>query len=159
MNLKRTTSDDPDFRILVAQLDEYLADVDGDDHAYYAQFNGIDKISHAVVAFEGDDAAGCGAFKPHSDGVAEIKRMYVRPEFRGRKIGSLVLSELERWASEEGFTACILETGHQQVAAVRLYQNSGYEIIPNYDQYAGVDNSVCMRKGIAVQKRAEVQTP
>ena len=154
MKLKRTNSDDPDFRGLVNQLDEYLADVDGDDHSYYAQFNGLDTIANVVVAYDGEEAVGCGAFKPYTNEIAEIKRMFVRPEFRGRQIGSLVLEELERWAREAGFTACILETGHKQVAAVRLYQNSGYDVIPNYDQYAGVDGSVCMRKEIAVGQKA-----
>jgi GNAT superfamily N-acetyltransferase len=72
--------------------------------------------------------------------------MYVAPDQRGKRIGAQILSELECWASELGFAATILETGHRQVAAVTLYRNSGYEVIPNYDQYAGVENSVCMKK-------------
>ena len=148
MILKRTDSDDPDFRCLVAQLDEYLAEVDGDEHAYYAQFNGIDKIANVVVAYEGAEPVGCGAFKPYSDTVAEIKRMFVHPEHRGKQIGRLILSDLESWAGESGFSGCILETGHRQAAAVRLYQNCGYTLIPNYDQYAGVESSVCMKKQI-----------
>ena len=156
MELKRTNSDDPDFRSLVNRLDEYLAEVDGDDHSYYAQFNGLEEIANVVVAYEGDEAVGCGAFKLYSNKVAEIKRMFVRPEFRGKQIGSSVLEELERWAREAAFSACILETGHKQVAAVKLYQNSGYDVIPNYDQYAGVDGSICMRKEIALERKAGV---
>ena len=156
MKLNRTSSADPDFIQLVVELDTYLADVDGDEHAYYAQFNGIDKIANVVVAYEGDEAVGCGAFKPYSDSVAEIKRMFTRPEHRGKKIGALVLDELESWASELGYEECILETGHKQKAAVRLYQNSGYAVIPNYDQYAGVDNSICMKKSIAIRREAAV---
>jgi GNAT superfamily N-acetyltransferase len=156
MKLKRTDSDDPGFRGLVNQLDEYLAEVDGDDHSYYAQFNGLDKIDSVIVAYDGDEAVGCGAFKPYTNEIAEIKRMFVRPESRGRQIGSVVLAELERWARENGFTACILETGHKQAAAVRLYQNSGYNVIPNYDQYAALDSSICMRKDIALEQKTGV---
>ena len=158
MILKRTNSDDPDFRRLVDQLDEYLADVDGEEHSYYAQFNGLDKIANVVVGYEGKEAVGCGAFKSYMNEIAEIKRMFVRPAFRGRRIGSAVLAELESWACETGFTSCILETGHKQAAAVRLYQNCGYRVIPNYDQYAGVDNSLCMRKEIALERKAEIRT-
>jgi GNAT superfamily N-acetyltransferase len=156
MILKRTDSDDPDFRRLVAELDEYLAEIDGDEHAYYAQFNGIDKIANVVVAYEGDQAVGCGAFKPYSDMVAEIKRMFVHPEHRGKHIGRLILSDLEAWAGKTGFYECILETGHRQAAAVRLYQNCGYTVIPNYDQYAGVESSVCMKKQIVSHQTAEI---
>ncbi len=156
MKLKRTTSDDPDFRRLVAELDAYLAEVDGDEHGYYAQFNSIDKIPNIVVAYDGDAPVGCGAFKGYSETVAEIKRMFVKPEHRGKRIGALILGELESWAGELGFTETILETGHRQRAAVCLYQDSGYKLIPNYDQYAGIENSLCMKKDISLGEEAKV---
>ena len=148
MKLKRTDSTDPDFVSLVRELDEYLAEIDGADHSYYAQFNGLDKIPNVVVAYDDELAVGCGAFKPYSESIAEIKRMFTRPEYRGRRIGAHVLNELENWAAELGYHECILETGHKQQPAVRLYGKSGYTVIPNYDQYAGVESSVCMKKSI-----------
>ena len=75
--------------------------------------------------------------------------MFVLPERRGNGIAGSVLTELESWAGELDFSECILETGWKQPEAVRLYQKSGYEIIPNYGQYAGVENSVCMRKSMS----------
>ena len=74
--------------------------------------------------------------------------MYVRETERGRGIAGKILAELETWAKELGFSECVLETGLKQPEAVALYQKSGYEIIPNYGQYAGIENSVCMRKDI-----------
>ena len=68
------------------------------------------------------------------------------PEERGKGIAPRILSELERWASELGATSCCLETGMKQPEAIALYTKSGYEHIPNYGQYAGVENSVCFRK-------------
>jgi putative acetyltransferase len=156
MKIVRTDSDSVDFRSLVKDLDEYLAEVDGDDHAYYAQFNGLDKIHNVVVAYDGAEPVGCGAFKPYSETTAEVKRMFVRPGHRGRRIGVMVLEELERWASEVGYSSCILETGHRQTAAVKLYQRAGYEVIPNYDQYAEVEGSVCMKKQITRETGAGV---
>ncbi|HKP69876.1 MAG TPA: GNAT family N-acetyltransferase, partial [Pyrinomonadaceae bacterium] len=135
------------------ELDKYLADVDGDEHSYYAQFNGLDKIANVVVAYDDDELVGCGAFKRYSAAIVEIKRMFTKPEHRGKKIGALILTELESWANELGYSESILETGHKQKAAVRLYQNSGYSVIPNYDQYAGVENSVCMKKSIATRQQ------
>jgi GNAT superfamily N-acetyltransferase len=72
--------------------------------------------------------------------------MYVKPEFRGQRIAQDILSELEVWATAFGFTICILETGYQQPEAIRLYERCGYVRIPNYGQYIGIDNSLCMQK-------------
>ncbi len=144
--LLRTDSRNHDFQLLVRLLDADLALRDGADHAYYAQFNKIDMIQHAVVAYLEQQAVGCGAFKPFAENSVEIKRMYVRPEWRGQGIAQQVLAELETWAREIGKTHCVLETGQKQPEAIRLYQHSGYERIPNYGQYIGIENSVCMQK-------------
>lgn len=146
--IRRTDSSDPDFRELVALLDAELAERDGDEHPFYAQFNKIDLIRHAVVATVDGEAVGCGAYKPYEGGIVEIKRMFVRPRGRGKEIAVAVLDELERWAREEGYSSAVLETGFKQPEAIRLYEKSGYVRIPNYGQYAGVANSLCMRKDL-----------
>ena len=145
-NLIRTDSDNSDFRELVGLLDRELQIRDGLEHSFYAQFNKIDNIREVIVAYEAEKAVGCGAFKEYSPQVAEIKRMYVREEMRGRGIAGKILAELETWAKELSFSECVLETGLKQPEAIGLYQKSGYEIIPNYGQYEGIENSVCMRK-------------
>ncbi len=152
LTLIRTDSSQQDFQALVALLDADLRVRDGEDHAYYAQFNKIDQLQQVVVAYVGDQAVGCGAFKPYAENTVEIKRMFVRPEMRGQQIAQQVLAALEAWARELHITHCVLETGQKQPEAIRLYQRSGYEPIPNYGQYAGVENSVCMRKTIAEQQ-------
>lgn len=144
--LKRTDSDDPDFVSLVRLLDADLAVRDGEEHAFYAQYNKIDKIKHVVLACEGEKALGCGAIKQYEPGTIEVKRMYVLPEGRNKGIATLILAELEVWARELSFERCILETGKKQPEAVALYQKNGYQPIPNYGQYAGVENSVCFEK-------------
>ncbi len=149
MKLTRTDSDNTDFRSLVALLDAELAIRDGAEHVFYAQFNKVDSLRAVVLAYAEGEAVGCGAFKPYGPGAAEIKRMFVRPEYRGRGIAGAVLAELEAWAAEDGFGECILETGLKQPEAIRLYEKSEYVRIPNYGQYAGVENSVCMRKSLA----------
>ena len=148
-NLLRTNSDNSDFRELVTLLDADLQIRDGDKHSFYAQFNKVDKIRHVVLAYEDGEAVGCGAIKEYAEGVTEIKRMFVRPERRGQGIAKSILSELETWAKELDFQECILETGWKQPEAIALYQKSGYEKIPNYGQYSGVENSVCMKKFIS----------
>ena len=147
--LKRTDANDPDFIELVRHLDAELAIRDGDDHAFYDQFNKIVHIRHAIVAYLDGRTAGCGAVKPLETGVMEVKRMFVLPEYRGKGIAAQILSELERWAKELNAGACCLETGMNQPEAIALYHKSGYTSIPNYGPYAGVGNSVCFRKTLS----------
>ena len=147
--LKRTTSADAGFRQLVTLLDADLAIRDGDEHSFYSQFNKIDALQQALVYYLDDQPVGCGAFKPLDDATAEVKRMFVLPAFRGRGIAVEILSALESWAAELGFNYCNLETGKKQPEAIRLYQKSGYELIPNYGPYADAENSVCFRKRLS----------
>lgn len=148
INIIRTDSNNPDFRSLVKQLDAYLAEKDGDEHSFYDQYNKVDMIKWVVVAYENNVPAGCGAIKEFSDASVEVKRMYTLPELRGKGIASLILKELENWAAELGYGSTILETGKRQTEAVELYTRRGYTTIPNYGQYAGVDNSVCFEKNL-----------
>lgn len=145
-HLKRTDSEDPGFIALVKLLDADLAIRDGEEHAFYAQYNKIDKIKHVVLAYENGKPMGCGAIKEFEPGTMEVKRMYVLPEGRNKGIASRVLAELENWARELAYTRCILETGLKQPEAIGLYRKNGYQQIPNYGQYAGVENSVCFEK-------------
>lgn len=142
----RTDPDNTDFIALVKLLDADLASRDGEDHSFYAQFNKIDNIKYAVVAFDDARPVACGAIKQFTVGIVEVKRMYVSPDARKRGIATRVLSELETWALEMGCSKCVLETGKKQPEAIELYRKNGYQVIPNYGQYAGVDNSVCFSK-------------
>lgn len=146
--LKRTTSDNEDFGRLVVELDAYLRILDGDDHAFYAQFNKTNLLKNALICYENDVAVGIGAYKEFEPNTAEIKRMYVLPEYRGKGIAKAILTELEHWAKEEGYIISILETGYMQKDAIGLYQKLGYTITENFGQYVGVDNSICIKKNL-----------
>lgn len=146
LNLVRTDAEDEDFRGLVGRLDAELKLRDGEDHYFFAQFNKLAGLLGVVVAYNDDEPVGCGAFKRHSNDTAEIKRMFVRPDCRGQRIGGQILGELELWAKKTGFVACLLETGYKQPEAIALYRREGYEVIPNYGQYSDVATSVCMKK-------------
>lgn len=148
IQLIRTDSGNTDFIALVRQLDADLAKRDEDEHSFYAQFNKLDTIKYAVVAYANTTPVGCGAIKLFTANTMEIKRMYVTAESRCKGIAAGILSELEKWAAELSFTKCVLETGKKQPEAVRLYQKNGYSPIPNYGQYAGVENSLCFEKEI-----------
>ena len=146
IQLQRTNAENSDFISLVKILDKDLAIRDGDDHPFYAQFNKVDTIKYVIVAYDENTAVGCGAIKEYSSGTMEIKRMFTSPECRGKGIESLILQALEQWAAALGYDTCILETGTKQYEAIGLYKKNNYTLIPNYGQYAGVENSLCFEK-------------
>jgi putative acetyltransferase len=146
LTLIRTDSEDADFTTLVKLLDADLAIRDGEEHAFYDQFNKVTAIKHVIVAYDGDTPVGCGAIKHLADDAMEVKRMYVPEDRRGKGIAGEILVALEHWADELGYAKCLLETGTRQPEAIALYKKSGYSIILNYGQYAGVENSVCFEK-------------
>ena len=146
MKLVRTNSENPDFINLVKDLDAYLKVIDGDEHAFYKQYNNIDVLKHTVVAYLNEKPVGCGAFKKFDKDCVEIKRMFTDTSVRGKGIATKILSELEIWASELNYKSCILETGIRQVEAVNFYKKNQYTIVPNYGQYINVSNSLCFKK-------------
>lgn len=149
VSIIRTDASNQDFIYLVKMLDAELAQRDGPAHSFYDQFNKIEGIKHALVLYVNDVPMACGAIKRHDPEAMEVKRMFTLPEFRGRGLASETLAELEHWAFELGCTKCVLETGKRQPEAIALYKKRGYVVIPNYGQYAGIENSVCFEKLLA----------
>jgi ribosomal protein S18 acetylase RimI-like enzyme len=96
------------------------------------------------------EAVACGAYRPLEAGVAEIKRMFVAPEHRGRGYSKAMLTMLERMAKESGYEVARLETRHLQAAAIALYEGLGYARIPNYGIYEGKQNCLCYEKALGV---------
>ncbi len=145
----RTNSKHQDFIGLVKQLDSDLAEKDGEEHSFYAQFNTLTSLNNVIVLYDDDQPIACGALKVFNTGSMEIKRMYTIPKYRGKGIATKVLIGLENWTLELGFTSCLLETGKRQPEAIALYQKNNYQRITNYGQYAGIENSVCFEKQLS----------
>jgi GNAT superfamily N-acetyltransferase len=148
ITIVRTQADNLDFMHLIQALDIDIAARDGEEHTFYAQFNKTDDIKHVLVAYKNDQAIGCGAFKAYQGSIAEIKRMYVSPEGRGKGIATKILIQLQQWAAENHFTSCILETGQRYPEAIALYLKNGFKITKNYGQYIGIEDSICFQKEI-----------
>lgn len=149
LRIQRTNASNTDFKQLVALLDMELSDIDGEEHAFYHQFNTIDQLDHCLVAYLNDLPIACGAIKPFKKSTMEVKRMYTVKASRGKGLATSLLPALEDWAKELGNEYCVLETGKRQEDAVALYLKNGYEVIPNYGQYEGIENSICFRKTLS----------
>ena len=144
--IKRTTTADKDFHLLISNLDHELWNELNEDQATYDKFNKVDQIDTAVVIYVDDQPAACGCFKEFDKEIVEIKRMYVQKAFRGLGLSKKVLLELEQWATEKEYRFAILETSIHFKVAQQLYRTNGYETISNYPPYVDLTESVCMKK-------------
>jgi putative acetyltransferase len=97
----RDSSNNDDFRKLLTLLDSDLVSRHGELQEQY--YNQIDILNTIVVAYIDRNPAGCGCFKKYDNQTAEIKRMFVKNEYRGQGVARKILSELEKWAKENGF--------------------------------------------------------
>ncbi len=86
-----------------------------------------------LVGYEGEQAVAGGGVRHLAEGVAEIKRMYVRPAARARGVAGALLAALEAEAVALGYGWVRLDTGPKQVHALRLYRGAGYAEVPAYN--------------------------
>jgi GNAT superfamily N-acetyltransferase len=141
----------PDAVRLITRLSAELAwmyDYEDDGIGDFRPEDVAGPRSGFFVARMGGEAIGCGAFRPLNGEVAEVKRMYVEPAFRGRGISRRILAELESAARRAGYKTVRLETGTRQPEALRLYETSGYRRIENYGFYKDDPRSVCFEKAL-----------
>ncbi len=112
-----------------------------------------DPAVHFLVARSADGSVvGCGAIVIGGDGSAEIKRMFVAPEARGRDLGSAILRNLEARAREASVRVIRLETGHRQPEAIGLYRRFGYRERGPFGPYGPDPNSVFMEKSLGADQ-------
>ena len=150
-----------DAQRLIAALDEGLAALYPPEQRFGPNF----KAHHAeegrgafLVARVQGRAEGCGALRVLDPDTAEVKRMYVTPELRGHGVARAILDQLEVKARALGVTRLVLETGTLQLAAIRLYEHSGFRLTECWGEYAGVPTSVCYEKLIVDSRRGQVWT-
>jgi len=144
--VRRSTTADPAFRALTAELDAELRARYGTVQDAYEGFNALPADTRAVLALGDPGPAGCGSFKLVDATTIEIKRVFVRPTARRRGVAGLVVGELETWARELGASVALLETGYLQHEAIALYERLGYTRTDLFPPYVGMTASVCMRK-------------
>jgi putative acetyltransferase len=100
-----------------------------------------------LVAYRNGEPVGCGAVRLIDPETGELKRMYVDPNLRGQGVGRQLVTALETEARALGARRLVLETGHRQLAALALYERTGFQKIPLYGEYCLTpDTSVCLGK-------------
>lgn len=104
-------------------------------------------VEFFVVRVDGEPA-GCGGILVVADEYGELKRMYVRPAFRGQGLGARLLDHLTAYARSRGLPLLRLETGMHQRAAIALYEGAGFRRIPPFGPYRDDPLSPCYEKAI-----------
>lgn len=143
--------DSADARRLVAALDAHLAGLYPPDQRFGQNLRPehlAPGIGMFVMARADGLAIGCGAVRRLAETTAEVKRMYVEPDIRGRGVAKEILDHLEAAARALGAHRLVLETGIYQTEAVRLYRQAGFTAIDCFGEYADVPTSLCFEKPI-----------
>jgi putative acetyltransferase len=139
----------PEAALLIERLTSELANRYNDDGA--GDFHPDDvqspRSGFLLARFDGQ-AVACGGFRRLADDVAEIKRMFVDPAFRGRGIGRRLLTTLEEHIRLAGYARVQLDTGTMQPEAVGLYESAGYHRIAPYGFYRDDPRCICYEKDL-----------
>ena len=144
----------PDATALIAELDAHLTPLYRSEsrHGFSVQKLIADAVAFFVIRDSGAPA-GCGGIKLFGTEYGEIKRMWVRPEFRGKGYGKLMLDHLAAHARAHDVGILRLETGIHQHAAIRLYEREGFKRIPPFGNYRNDPVSLCYEKRIDARFR------
>jgi putative acetyltransferase len=139
----------PDATALIAELDAHLEPLYRREsrHGFSVEKLIADSVAFFLIR-DGGAPAGCGGIKCFGTEYGEVKRMYVRPQFRGRGFGELMLHQLSEYAKSHGISLLRLETGIHQHAAIALYERIGFQRIPPFGGYRDDPVSRCYEKRI-----------
>ena len=152
--LRAVPYDDPLARELVTRVQqEYVTRYGGPDEAVVDPAEFVPPAGLFLVAEVDGLPAGCGAWRVHEPGVAEVKRVYVAPEFRRQGLAQLLMAALEQSAAAAGSRAVVLNSGVRQPEALALYAALGYTSAPGYGVYADAPGAVFLGKQLAEEER------
>ena len=128
MDIVSVDAHDAAVLALFSEHDDFMQDLLGEDRACYTRHTPAENIEKVWVAYEENVPIGCVAYRAKSDGVGEVKRLFVKSEYRGRGISKALLSELKSCAKAEGCTKLFLDTRITLEPAVSLYRSFGFKI-------------------------------
>jgi putative acetyltransferase len=134
--ISRERPDSDDARALITELDAYLIPLSPMEsrHGYPVEKLMKEDVPFFILRANGHPV-GCGGVKLFGTDYAEIKRMYIRPQYRGLGFAKLMLDHLAGYARSQGIALLRLETGIAQHEAIGLYERAGFQLIPPFGEY------------------------
>ena len=150
ISFRWTDGNDRDFRCFYRKTEEYYNQLVGGpaNREAFVPYNSSVNITGVLIAYDGSVAVGCAGLKRYSANNAEVKRVWVEPEYRKHHIALEMMRLLEKRAKENQFNRLILQTRESMTGAVLLYEKLGYCRIQNYPPYGSMDDAVCFAKDI-----------
>ena len=143
-----TDGKDSDFRRFYLKTEEYYSRIVGgaQNRRAFVPFNLSESVTDVVIAYADGAAIGCAGLKAYSDRDAEVKRVWVEPNYRRNHIAGEIMDRIENRAKELGFLRTILQTRPIMKDAVGLYLKRGYHQIACYPPYDRLEGAVCFAK-------------
>lgn len=135
---------DQNVLALFSEHDDYMIDFLGDDRWCYTRYNTNENIENVWVAYLDNTAIGCIAYRKKSDGIGEVKRLYIRSEYRGKGISKKLLDTVESYAKEQGCHTLFLDTRITLEPAVTIYRNFGFSIVFQQGLYIQMEKNLPM---------------
>ena len=127
---------------LFSEHDDFMIEFLGEDSHYYTRYTEKENIEAVWVAYVDNFPAGCIAYRKKADGVGEVKRLFLRKEYRGRGISKKLLNVVEEHARAQGCTSLFLDTRITLEPAVSLYRSFGFEMIFQQGLYIQMEKQI-----------------
>lgn len=143
MNISSMRVTDENVLKLFSEHDDFMIDFLGEDKVYYTRYNESENIEKVWVVFSDNLPIGCIAYRKKEEGTGEVKRLYIKKEYRGKGISKELLKTLECYAKEQGCHNLFLDTRVTLEPAVSLYRSHGFSIV--------------YRQGLYIQMEKELQ--
>ena len=139
----------PDVLELMRVADDYALSLYPPEAYHKLDIADLERPGVSLFVARDEGLAGMVALVDNGDGSAEVKRMFVAENRRGRGVGGALLQRLAEAAAAASVSVIRLETGWEQPDAIALYLKHGYVHIENFGKYVGDESSVCMEKRLA----------
>lgn len=139
-----------DFQKFYLSTEEYYSRIVGgvQNRTGFIPYNISQSIGTVIIAYIDNIAVGCAGLKEYSETDAEIKRVWVEPEYRRKHIAEDMMKMLEELAKKMQFQRTVLQTREAMREAISLYEKLGYYRINNYPPYDKLDGAVCYAKNL-----------
>lgn len=127
---------------LFSEHDDFMLDFLGDAKKYYTRYSEKEKLERVWAIYEDGVPVGCIAYRTKADGVGEVKRMYVRKEYRGKGFSKELLKTVEGYAKEQGCHTLFLDTRITLEPAASIYRSFGFCIAFQQGLYIQMEKKI-----------------
>lgn len=142
MDIRPADLESPELLELFSEHDAYMMEFLGEHRRFYTPYSPAENIGRAWIVYADGRPAGCAAYRERPEGGCELKRVFLRPEHRGRGISRELVRTVEDYAKKQGRRTIGLDTNSALEPAVTLYRHMGYRVTFSEGQYIQMEKSL-----------------